>query len=165
LRTLTRTKEDITALSNGKENRLRARSLKAFLSEEDVPGASILMAGDGSPVFVPIAVMLKGLNGELVNGSLNELVLDKRSERGSVEDDIDDDNNSEIVKFEVILDGIPGNEGVRRRDELDWFDLDSDVDGRSDDDDDDLEFDGSRSDDFGGRVLFDELIDVDAISG
>lgn len=117
------------------------------LTEDGTPGESILMAGVGTPSFVPIAVILKILGRGSLNARLNELVLDILCESldESVKDD-GDDNKSEIVNCGVLPDGIPGYDGVRRSEKLEWseFDFDPDVEGRSyDDDDDDPEVEGS----------------------
>lgn len=105
------------------------------------------MAGVGTPSFVPIAVILKTLDRGSLNSRLNELVLDifRESLDESVEDD-GDDNKSEIVKCGVLPDGIPGYDGVRRSEKLDWseFDFEPEVEGRSyDNDDEHPEVEGS----------------------
>jgi len=144
LRTLTRTNDDIIAVSKGKENKSTACSLNVSLTEDGIPGPSILMAGVGTPSFVPIAVMLKILHGGSFDSRFNELVLDILRE--SLDESVDDDNKSEIVKCGVLFDGIPGYDGVRRSDELDWseLDFDPDVEGHSyDNDDEDPDVEGS----------------------
>jgi len=149
LRTRIRKNDDITALSKGSENKSTARSLNLSLIDDDVSGASISTAGEGTPSFVPIAVILKMLNGDSINPRFIELVLDDLCERldGLVELDDDEYNKSEIVKFWVFIDDVPEDDGVCRN----WSDIDfdSEDEGCSDDDDGDLEVDGSGKDDFG----------------
>jgi len=58
-----RTNDDIIAVSKGSENKSTACSLNLSLTDDDVPGASILTAGEGTPSFMPIAVILKMLDG------------------------------------------------------------------------------------------------------
>lgn len=90
--------------------------------------------------------MLKTLNGGSFDSRFNELVLDILRE--SLDESVDDDgvdNKSEIVKCGVLFEGIPGYDGVRRSDDLDWseLDFDPDVEGRSyDNDDEDPDVEG-----------------------
>jgi len=147
LRTLIRKNDDLIASPKGKENKSTALSLNLSLTEDGIPGESILMPGVGAPSFLPIAVILKTLDRGSLNSRFNKLVLDilRESPDESVEDD-GDDNKSEIVKCGVLPDGIPGYDGIRRSEKFDWseFDCDPDVEGRSyDNNDEDPEVEGS----------------------
>lgn len=94
------------------------------------------MAGVGTLSFVSVVVMLETLNGDgSFNSRFNELTLDKLCEilGESIEDD-GDDNKSEIVKCGVLLEASDCG-----GDKPDWNDngVDPEVEGRSDDNDDD----------------------------